>query len=242
MFISGFLLGTSLLCSAQCIPDTVNCKDEGDPGQICPDSLPNGMQGMEYNEIITFYMPDSASIGDAGLELVKIRLDTVENLPSGIQFISSEKDFYPDSVYCFELVGTPADTGTFYIKITLTPFIYLLGNVVPLPAQSDSTNIIMRIEAPSWIAEIPQLSFSLIPGYPNPFLFSTQIGFQTQNSGKLELVIYNMLGKQIYHEFLMASEGKNFFKFNGMNLQPGIYIYTVIKNKTSIKGKLVKTK
>lgn len=90
-----------MLGSAQCVPDTVNFKNEGDPGQICPDSLSNGMQGIEYNEIITFYMPDSASVSDAGMELVKIRLDTVEDLPSGIQFISAKKEFYPDSAYCF---------------------------------------------------------------------------------------------------------------------------------------------
>ena len=101
IFISGFLLGISLLSSAQCIPDTVNCKDEGDPGQICPDSPPHGMQGVEFNEIITFYMTDSVSMGDAGLELVIIRLDSVGNLPSGIQFILAGKDFYPDSAYCF---------------------------------------------------------------------------------------------------------------------------------------------
>ncbi len=240
--ISGVLLGISLLGSAQCVPDTVNCKDEGNPGQICPDSLPNGMQGIEYNEIITFYMPDSASFSDAGLELVKIRLDTVENLPSGIQFISAEKEFYPDSVYCFELIGTPVDTGIFYIKITITPFINILGNAIALPAQSDSTNIVIRIEAPSTLTTIPQQSFSLIPGYPNPFLFTTKIGFHTQNPGKFKLVIYNMLGKQIYQEYLMASEESNYFKFSGENLPTGIYIYTVIENETRLKGKLIKTK
>ncbi len=34
---------TALTLSAQCEPDTANCKDIGDPGQICPTNLPDAM-------------------------------------------------------------------------------------------------------------------------------------------------------------------------------------------------------
>lgn len=237
---TGFLFGIPLTGIAQCVPDTSGCKNEGESSQVCPDSIPNGMQGVEYHQVITFIMPDSVSVGN--LVLTKIRLDTVENLPAGIRFISAEKEFYPDSVYCFELTGNPDDTGTFHIKITLTPFVDVLGNEVAMPPQSDSTNIIMRIEAPSGVDNIVHKEFSLIPGYPNPFRLSTRIGFYSQKQGSLELVIYNMIGEIIYREHLFATGGKAYFKFTGEDLPSGIYIYTVMNRQTSFKAKLVKTK
>ena len=34
---------------AQCEPDTVNCEDIGDPGQICPNDLPSGVLNVIYD-------------------------------------------------------------------------------------------------------------------------------------------------------------------------------------------------
>ena len=47
--IIGIITSTQL--TAQCDPDTVNCKDVGDPGQFCPLELPRAGLGVLYDEL-----------------------------------------------------------------------------------------------------------------------------------------------------------------------------------------------
>lgn len=227
---------------SQCVPDTINCKDIGNPGEICPDSLPAAMEGVPYEEIITIITPASASIGEISAEIVKLRLDTIVNLPPGIVFSSEHREFFPDSVYCVSLSGTPTDSGTYYLGITVTPYVKLLGSTVELPAMTDDTSVYIRVEHPSASGLIVDNGFSLIASYPNPFQVNTRVGFNLNTPDEIELVVFNMVGRRIYHEKMMGSSGKNYFKFSGEDLPSGIYLYTVIRGKKVLNGKLVKSR
>ena len=227
---------------SQCVPDTINCKDIGDPGEICPDSLPAAMEGVPYDEIITIIAPGSASIEGFAVDLVKIRLDTILNLPPGIVFSSEYREFFPDSVYCVSLSGTPTDSGTYYLGITVTPYVKLLGSTVELPAMTDDTSVYMRVEQPSASGLIKDNGFNLIASYPNPFQVNTRVGFNLNTPDEIELVVFNMVGRRIYHEKMLGSPGKNYFKFTGEELPSGIYLYSVVRGKKVLNGKLVKSR
>jgi len=228
--------------SSQCIPDTVNCEDIGNPGEICPDTLPSGMQEVPYEEIITIISPDTARIGDVSTPLVKVRLDTVLNLPPGIVYESEYREFFPDSVYCISLNGTPTDTGTFYLGITITPFINVLGNIVAVPAVVDDTSIFIRIDAPSLSELVEKNGFNVFPAFPNPYQENTRIGYALSIPGKVELLVFNMLGRLVYHEKRKELPGRNFFKFTGNDLPSGIYLYSVIRKDQIVNNKLVKSR
>lgn len=240
LFFFGLLFGISFAGATQCIPDT-NCIDVDQPGQICPDSLPGGIVGEEYSQPITFIAPDSAIIGTAAIKILKIELDTIKNLPPGITYSCDTNVFFPDTMYCVLLSGTPTDTGTYYLDISVIPYVYSASlGPVALGAQHDSTSLFISISSPSVIPERKLNDFSLIPGFPNPFYEVTKIGFMTQTPGIAELVIYNLLGKQVYHERMTGSTGDNYFIFSGKDLPPGIFPYTITKNKARISGKLIK--
>ncbi len=240
--ISILIIGVPFTGLSQCVPDTINCKDIGDPGEICPDSLPAGMEGVFYDEVITIITPNSASIEGLSLEIVKLRLDTIINLPDGIVFSSEHREFFPDSAYCVSLSGTPTTPGTYYLGITVTPTIKLGQLVVEWDAMTDDTSVYIVVEPPSAAGLIKDNGFSLIASYPNPFQVSTRVGYNLNTPDEIELVVFNMVGRRIYHEKMLGSTGKNYFKFSGEDLPSGMYLYTVVRGKKILNGKLVKSR
>ena len=70
------------------------------------------------------------------------------------------------------------------------------------------------------------ISFQLSQNYPNPFNPATNIQFTIQNSGHVNLKVYDVLGrevKNIVNEFKQA--GSYIVSFDGSELSSGIYFY-----------------
>jgi hypothetical protein len=96
-----------------------------------------------------------------------------------------------------------------------------------------------RPPSPIYIADDANLSTNLtykLSAYPNPFNPQTTIAFTIPNAGKVELAVYDLLGRKVT-ELLNEYRDKGSYeiKFNGANLASGIYFYTI---KT---GNFVKT-
>ena len=239
LFLAGLFLSISAWVSAQCIPDT-NCIDVGEPGQVCPDTLAEAFLGEAYYQPVTFIAPDSAFIGNSGVKITKIEIDTIANLPPGITYSTDTNIFSPDMMYCVLISGTPTDTGTFYIDISVIPYIELMGNVVEWEAQHDSTSIFITVSLSSYLPERSTKELSLITPRPNPFKESVKIGFTTPDPKNVELAIYDLSGKVIYRENIYSQPGKNYFRFTGGGLYPGVYPYFVSTAGKRLAGKLVK--
>jgi hypothetical protein len=68
------------------------------------------------------------------------------------------------------------------------------------------------------------ISYNLNQNFPNPFNPSTQISFTLPKSEFVNVSVYNLIGEKIYelvNENLPS--GSYTFKFDGNNLQSGIY-------------------
>ena len=80
-------------------------------------------------------------------------------------------------------------------------------------------------------------SYNLYQNYPNPFNPTTTISFSVPFSEKVELSVYDLLGRKVatlYNDIAPAGITRVDFKAN--NLASGIYIYT-IKTKNGIISK-----
>ncbi|MEJ2103205.1 MAG: T9SS type A sorting domain-containing protein [Ignavibacteriaceae bacterium] len=74
----------------------------------------------------------------------------------------------------------------------------------------------------------PILEFTLYQNYPNPFNPATTINYSTPVAGKVLLVVYNLLGEKVttlVDEVIEA--GNHQVKFDGVELNSGIYFYTL---------------
>ena len=227
---------------SQCIPDTINCIDVDSPGQICPRVLPEGRVGVTYEESITVLAPDSAYINRAWYALAKITVDKIENLPAGINYSAETFEYFPNKAYCISVHGTPRDTGTYYLGISVTPYIPWLNIELPLPVQIDSTSVFMKIKPSTSADPLIDKGFALLEPFPNPVEESSRIGFSDNAPMEAELLIYNMLGRQVYSEVLMSSGGRNYFQYKCTNLNPGCYFYIVRRGMESVSGRFIKSR
>jgi len=243
MFVLALALFPSLKLSAQCVPDTANCEDTGDPGQMCPQTLPDAVVNEPYDEIITVIAPDTATLGPIQVGLAYITVDSVGNLPPGIEYQTNAEIFYPDSAYCILVSGTPSEAGKFPLKIKVSAYVNMgAGVIVKAGERVDSTSVVVTVNWPSGIDPYKINEFQVLPNAPNPFSDVTRLGFYTPFDDHIQLQVYNILGKLMHEEALGAPPGEHYFDFNGSTLNPGTYFYRVTNSSGLFTGKFIKSR
>jgi hypothetical protein len=227
---------------AQCEPDTAGCKDTGDPGEFCPRNLPDAVVNVAYEEVITVIAPGEAVVGAQTIIIKYIVVDSVLNLPGGIQYEANADKFYPDSTYCINISGTPTTEGVYPLAIYVTPFISAAGTTIPGPQVVNDTSVVMTVVGPSGLNPKHFNEFQVLPNIPNPFSDMTKIGFFTPFDDRVELKVYNILGELMHEERQGVPPGEYYFEFNGQTLQPGTYFYRVNNQKEVFTGKFIKAR
>jgi hypothetical protein len=107
--------------------------------------------------------------------------------------------------------------------------------IVPL----DSSAIITTVTAVD--SKVTQeYSLDLYQNYPNPFNPSTIISFSVPSAQRVELIVYDILGRKVSTLFnSVAPAGVTSVNFKADNLASGMYIYTVKTNTSSLSKKLL---
>jgi len=227
---------------AQCIPDTVNCVDTtGNPGEICPLELPDAQINVLYDETITIIPPSSYPLSGLELAIFHIVIDSVLNLPPGIDYYPNADTLFPDTAYCIQLNGTPGETGVFDLAIYITALVDFNG--LPLNYQVvDSTSLSITVTWEVGLSQDQREAFRVIPNAPNPFSESTRLAFYTPTQERVELFVYNILGTLQHHESELAEPGTHNFRFDGSELHAGTYLYRVKVREHYYTGKFMKSK
>jgi hypothetical protein len=228
------------IMEAQCIPDTVHCRDTLAPGQICPDPLPGAVLNTSYNVVVTIIPPDTATINNSEIPLVKVELKSVKNLPPGITYSQAKKMMWPDTAYCGVMAGVPTTLGTYHLEIKVIPYIPILQDTVAMPIQTDNTSMVIVVSATSDVQDLASIRVSFWGPSPNPFHFTTQLGYIARQREEARLVVMTMSGQVLYQEKITASPGMNYFRYDGRNLAPGVYISTVTAGSLVHSKRLVK--
>ncbi len=83
-------------------------------------------------------------------------------------------------------------------------------------------------------------SYNLYQNYPNPFNPNTTIMFSVPFSQKVELSVYDLLGRKVRTLFnSIAPAGVTNVNFNASDLASGVYVYTIKTIGNTISRKLV---
>lgn len=69
--------------------------------------------------------------------------------------------------------------------------------------------------------------FALAQNFPNPFNAMTTIRFSMKRAGKAQLVLYDMLGREVFRETIQAQAGWNLCHFDGSGFATGVYVYKI---------------
>jgi hypothetical protein len=73
--------------------------------------------------------------------------------------------------------------------------------------------------------ESENFDFALAQNFPNPFNAMTTIRFSMKRAGKARLVLYDMVGREVFAATIQAPAGWNFYHFDGNQLTTGVYLY-----------------
>jgi len=235
------LIFTGEILSAQCVPDTENCVDTGDPGQFCPLNLPKAGLNVLYDEVVTVIPPGSYEILGTELTILYIEIDSVKNIPPGISYFPNADRLYPDTAYCIQLTGIPTQTGEYPLTIFISATVDLLGT--PTTAQVvDTSSIVVTVVEILGIDPNQISDFQVSQNAPNPFSDLTRLAYYTPLEDRIELKVYNLLGVLIHQESKIVPRGEHYFEFDGSGLQSGTYFYRAESSKAYFSGKLIKSR
>ena len=224
----------------QCTPDPT-CEDIDEPGQFCPLDLPKGVINVLYDETVTVIPPGNYIVPEIGeVIILHIKIDSVENMPTGIDYTPNADILYPGTAYCIQLNGTPTEVGKDTLAIYITAMVDVLGGI-EVPVVDDSS-IVITIQETAGINPEKGSGFQVFQNVPNPFSELTRLDYFVPYHDRIELNVYNVLGVLVHHESEVSPPGEHSFRFDGRGLEPGTYFYTVESRETSISGKLVKSR
>jgi photosystem II stability/assembly factor-like uncharacterized protein len=90
--------------------------------------------------------------------------------------------------------------------------------------------------------EVPS-SINLYQNYPNPFNPETTIKFDITKSGFISLKVYDIAGKEVQNLFTGVKEAGSYqLKFDGANLNSGVYFYRLTTEGNTITKSMVLVK
>lgn len=75
--------------------------------------------------------------------------------------------------------------------------------------------------------------------YPNPFNAQFNLEIETEQAGKIELNVYDILGRPIFHERFMMMTGRNHVTISADQWTSGLYFYNVKQGQLNQNGKMV---
>lgn len=81
--------------------------------------------------------------------------------------------------------------------------------------------------------------FYVLEAFPNPFNNTTQILFSLPEAGKINLEVYDLLGRRTDYFTKSFNAGIQSYSFNFQDYSSGVYFYNITFNNTSFQGKLV---
>jgi hypothetical protein len=126
----------------QCPGCAINLTCTGTQPTLCPAALPNGMQGVYYDQDLTFFLPQTFTDAGSGTQvtLQQIVVNGITGMPQGLFWTTnSANNTYvvtsdPNTQRgCAKVCGTPSIPGTFNATVSVTATVNTIIGVQSVP-------------------------------------------------------------------------------------------------------------
>ncbi len=152
--------------------------------------------------------------------------------------------FYPDELGCVTISGTPTteEVGTHQLLFTGRADLLLFGLPLTQELTFPDPNLVpgsypLVVTATSSVVEL--LSGFQIRNVPNPFSERTDILINSEQSGRYEYRVSDLLGRVLERQIVDIREGDNSISFDGSRLSEGVYLFTLTDGRAVLSQKMV---
>lgn len=221
--------------------------------------------GATFNQTFTIYVPTNFDFAPAGAPISvqgnmdSVRIEGFGGLPPTFTVTCGTPDcmVYGGQVGCVTVVGPmPNVDDTLYsFDLTISPYGVITGpalvissGLLPSTKIEDNVsnqalaNYAVKVGNPVIIGieSFDVNAFDVSQNKPNPFDVSTVINFTCPVSGKVDFVVTDVLGRQVYDTNINATAGANTFTFT-TDLSSGTYFFSLSDGTHTITRKMIVT-
>ena len=230
-----------------------------------PDSIPCAIQGVHYNNAISFQM--YSVFNYLGVhQLDSVTIDTIYNLPCGLcwSLKKASKTYIPGEFGCINVSGTTTDAvGQYNLRMAITAYLSGGGGqgqtIYPGTVDAAGIKIWLRVAAsagsctsvdtsqhgvdqvaasscPSGINEVAA-NVASVNIIPNPISSNAVLSFVAEKSASYSVKITDITGKVISVKEMQANAGVNTSVIERGNLSSGIYLLSLSDGVSSVTRK-----
>lgn len=228
------------------------------------DSIPCIVQGANTTLDIPFKTYTTFTAQGNTVNIYKLRIDTMSNLPCGLCWSSTSatNEFNPNDLGTFRIQGTTNDAvGEYKVHLILSVNTQNQGayDIQGIDADAGSVYLYLRVKAangncdpvntnvpgltastqcPTGINDV-KANVSALAVQPNPMTNEAKVSFTSEVAGTSNVTITNIVGSVVYRTAVATRIGDNETTISKGNLPAGIYILTVGNNKAAASRKFV---
>ena len=221
------------------------------PGALVPQSLPDGMVGVLYNELLQLGFRDSATVGTMTVFITDVTLQSLVGMPAGLAAYCAAGGappctaMVPATWYCYTLYGTPttATTGAAdSIDANIIANVSLSRGGAPFPFTTTASfvfgqKIPIRI-LPSNVG-IDEITAGTMKLYPNPSNGMVGIELNTNESDVVNIRVYDAIGTLVYSRLNIETSNHFNTMLNLQQLPVGMYYVEVKGNQINKVNRLM---
>jgi hypothetical protein len=202
--------------------------------------------------------PSSIVFNGFPIAINSFTIDSVRNLPAGIEFKCSTPDcvFPPDSVSCIFIIGSATednDTGIYSLEVDLTATALGFPIMISFPDTSGSTllpmgryDLILHPEGHPGCEETTlsrqdlTLNSQVLNIAPNPTYQMVNVNWNSKNRGMAHFQMFSSSGALIMDKQIESLAGSNNTTINIEDAPPGLYLVKMQLQNQTFQNKLIK--
>ncbi len=207
--------------------------------------------GQYFQFDLTVVIRDTLKVGSLSFPLDSIIINQVTGLPTGLTHgcIPTNCHFLKNTMSCAYIYGTPtASNAPGPYDMIIKGFAYVNGSSLPLPLEFPNAQIApgkytIHVNANASdacaVSSTNELSNLVsISAQPNPTNGLTQIKVNAGTSGRFQLQVVDLLGRQVSHQTLNISQGENTAAVDASQLSNGLYLIQLYNETGMVVKKL----